>query len=378
VSNIEVIICLVLLFMAVPDFCRRLGRPSLAFSAFVLVGIGLNPLVGEGVETMLMQAGEVGFLLLLFGVGQEIDLPPLREMLKPLRHAAAWAGLQYPLVFGLGWLAGRDWTECFLAAAALTACSIGMAHTAWKGFPDMNVEAKAFTLHVMVALEVMAIVVLAVESTALGHGFGWALVLKLAGIVVTILLLGRFAAHLQGLFQAILDRTTHWRVHWLVLLVLLICTLGDRLGLDAPKTAFFLGLALSAAKHNNLSLEEHIAPISEGFLIPIFFVALGLQIDWRLLFSLDALLAAGAAGLLLGVRSVIHRFWLKTGGPDQAFLLLCPNLTIVALAAKALQARAEAPRLTALLVLTGLFMTVPSLLLLPRGTAEAPDSPGKC
>jgi hypothetical protein len=87
--------------------------------------------------------------------------------------------------------------------------------------------------------------------------------------------------------------------------------------------------------------------------------------------SLNALLAAGAAGLLLGVRSVIHRFWLKEGGPDQAFLLLCPNVTIVALAAKALQARAEAPRLTALLVLTGLFMTVPSLLLLPRGTAEA-------
>ena len=356
--------------MAVPDFCRRLGRPSLVFPAFVLVGISLNPLVPEGVKTMLVQAGEVGFLLLLFGVGQEIDLPPLQEMVKPFWQAVAWVGLQYPLVLGLGWVAGLDWTECFLAAAALTACSVGMAHPAWKSFPEMNVETKTFILRVMVALEIMAIVVLAVESTALGHGFGVVLWLKLAGIIVTIVLLGRFAAHLRGLFQTILDRTTHWRVHWLVLMVLLICTLGDRLGLDAPKTAFFLGLALSAAKHNDLSLEEHIAPISEGFLIPIFFVALGLQIDWRLLVSHDALLAAGAAGLLLGVRSVVHRFWLKTGGPDRAFLLLCPNLTIIALTAKAIQAHAEAAEFTAWLVLTGLFMTVPSLLLLPRGTPE--------
>ncbi len=35
-SNIEIIICLLLLFMALPDVCRKLGRPALAFSAFVI------------------------------------------------------------------------------------------------------------------------------------------------------------------------------------------------------------------------------------------------------------------------------------------------------------------------------------------------------
>jgi len=104
-SNIEVIICLVLLFMAVPDVCKKVGRPALVFSAFVLFGLLINPLVNEGVRTMLKQAGEVGFLLLLFEVGLEIDLPRFRQFVRPLRFAVTWALVQYPLLFGLGFVA---------------------------------------------------------------------------------------------------------------------------------------------------------------------------------------------------------------------------------------------------------------------------------
>lgn len=374
VSNIEVIICLLLLFMAVPDVCKKLGRPALVFSAFVLFGILIAPLTNAPVATMLQQAGQVGFLLLLFEVGLEIDLPPMREFARPLRRAVTWAVLQYPLAFALAFFAGLDWLQSLVAAAALTACSVGMVHPAWKSYPGLAAAPKQFLLLVMVALEVMAIIVLAVETTALKSGWSWIVLLKLAGIAVTVYLIARFAAHLTNLFQTILERTTHWRIHMLVLLVLAVCALGERLGLDAAKTAFFLGLAMSRAKHDGLPLEEYIAPISHRFLIPIFFVALGLQIDWRLLYDWTALLAVGSAGLLIGVREILHRRWLKTGGDQRAFLLLCPNLTIVALAAKAMIDHGTDARLTAWLVLTGLFMTIPSLLLLPSGTVAKPDA----
>ena len=374
-NNIEIIVCLVLLFMAVPDLCRKLGRPALVFSAFVLFGILLGPAVNGEVRTMLQQAGQVGFLLLLFEVGLEIDLPRLREFARPLRFATLWALLQYPLAFGLAMIAGLDLMQSFVAAAALTACSVGMAHPAWKNYPGLAADPKQFLLHVMVALEVMAIVVLAVETTALKSGWTWLVLLKLAGIVVTIFLIARFAAHLKTLFQTILERTTHWRIHWLVLLVLAVCAIGERLGLDATKTAFFLGLAMSRAKHDGLPLEEYIAPISHRFLIPVFFVALGLQIEWQFLVDWVALLAVGTAGLLLGAREILHRRWLKTGGDHHAFLLLCPNLTIVALAAKAMIAYGTDAKLTAWLVLTGLFMTIPSLMVLPAGESAAPVKP---
>ena len=367
VNNIEVIVCLVLLFMAVPDLCRKLGRPALVFSAFVVFGFLLGPLVNSQVRTMLEQAGQVGFLLLLFEVGLEIELPPVRQFLRPFGRATLWALLQYPFVVALASFVGFDWLQSLVAAAALTACSVGMAHTAWRDYPGFAAEPKQLLLQVMVALEIMAIVVLAVETTALRKGLSWFLLLKLAGIVVTVYLIARFAAHLQNLFQTILERTTHWRLHWLVLLVLVVCAIGERLGLDATKTAFFLGLAMSRAKHDGLPLEQYIAPISHRFLIPVFFVALGLQIEWRWLLDWTTLLAAGSAGLLLGVRDILHRRWLKSGGDQHAFLLLCPNLTIVALATKAMIDLGTDAKLTTWLLLTGLFMTVPSLMLLPSG-----------
>lgn len=364
-NNIEVIVCLVLLFMAVPDLCRKLGRPALVFPVFVLFGLMLGPVVNEEVYTMLRQAGQVGFLLLLFEVGLEIDLPRLREFLPPLRRALLWALLQYPLIFGLATLAGFDWPEAFLVAAALTGCSVGMAHPAWKQFPGHTPDAKALMLQVMVALEMIAIVLLSVEATALKTGWSWLVLAKFGGIGITIFLIARFAAHVKSLFQTILERATHWRLHWLVLLVLGICAVGERLGLDAAKTAFFLGLALSRARHEGLTLEEHIAPISHRFLIPVFFVALGMQIEWSVLADLITLLAVGSAGLLLGFREILHRRWFDRGGDRRGFLLWCPNLTMVALAAKATLDSGADPKLTAWLLLTGLFTTVPALMLLP-------------
>lgn len=382
-NNIEAIIFLLLLFMAVPDLCRKLRRPALAFSVFVLFGIVLAPFTNSAVHTMLHQAGYVGFLLLLFEVGLEIELPKWRDFVRPMRFGLAWALLQYPIIFGgtqmlAAWFARAGWLESFIIAAALTGCSVGMAHQAWKNYPGMAAGPKQFVLHVMVALELLAMALLAVETAALGKGLSWVIGLKILGIVITVYLIARFAARLRHLMQTILERATHWRLHFLTLLVLGVCALGERLGLDAAKTAFFLGLFMSRVQHDGMSLEDYIAPISRRFLIPVFFVSLGLQIEWKLIFQPLALLALGTALLLIGWREILHRRWLKTGGDAHAFLLLSPNLTLVALAASVLLEYGRDPKLAAWLVLTGLFVTIPAILLLPpqvpRPLAEPPPA----
>jgi hypothetical protein len=86
-----------------------------------------------------------------------------------------------------------------------------------------------------------------------------------------------------------------------------------------------------------------------------------------------AALAFGGVFLLIGFREAIHRRWLKTGGDARAYLLLCPNLTMAALAATALL-DAGSRNAATWVVLSGLFMSVISLLLLPRaiGQKETP------
>jgi Kef-type K+ transport system membrane component KefB len=376
-NNIETIICLILLLMAVPDLCRKLGRPALANVVFVVFGLVLEPLVQKDVATMVKEAGEVGFLLVLFEVGLEIDLPPLRQLLPSLRFGVLWSLVQYPLVVLLAATAGFNLTEGLLAAAALTSCSMSMAYYGWKDYPGFPGTSRAFTLQIMIALEVLTIVVLSLGSATVKNGFGWLLLLKLAGMAVTVFLTSRFSSHIVKLLQWIIQKTTHWRVHFLVLLVLVICAIGERLGLAAAKTAFFLGLFMSRTQFEGQSVEEYIAPISRRFLIPVFFMSLGLLIDARMVFSYTALLALCGAFLLIGFREVVHRRWLKTGGDAQAYLLLCPNLTMAALAATTLLAVGSRDAAT-WVVLCGLFMSVISLLLLPRSQngAEHP-TPGK-
>jgi Kef-type K+ transport system membrane component KefB len=152
--------------------------------------------------------------------------------------------------------------------------------------------------------------------------------------------------------------------------VLIICAAGERIGLSGAKTAFFLGLFMSRIDHDDKPLEDYISPISRQFLIPLFFVSMGMQVDWRSAFSTTGLLALGAAGLLLGFRKFIHLRWLKAGQTKKLYLLLCPNLTVAAVAASLLMAEGiRGPGVTWLL-LTALIMTTASLLALPVGKSS--------
>lgn len=371
-NSIETIICLLLLFMAVPDFCNKIGRPALTNAAFVVFGLGLGFVAEKDVVTMIDQAGQVGFLLVLFEVGLEISLPPFKEFLRPLKFAAGWSFIQYPVIIGLGVLAGLSLPQAVIAAAGIAGCSLSMAYFGWQSYPSLDEATRQAVLQIMVSLEVIAMVLLSVMGVTVKHGFGWMILVNIAGMGITIFLISRFTSHLTRLFQLIVQKTTHWRVHFIVLLVLVICAIGAKFGLAAPKTAFFLGLFMSRAEFQQQNIEDIIAPISRRFLIPIFFVSLGLMINGAMLVSYTALLALLGSFLLIGFRDVLHQRFFATGGDRNTYLLFCPNLTMVAVAAHTLLATNSRDAAT-WTVLVGLFLSVAALALQPqRGLQAAP------
>lgn len=364
-TSIELLVLLLLLVMAVPDACAWLGRPALAYPAFVCFGLLVGPMVRPEVANMIREAGQIGFVLLLFEVGLEIDLPAWRELRRPALFVARWVLLQYPLLVALAHYSGLPWHEAFIAAAALSACSVGMAHAAWKRHPGLDDQTRAFILNVMVLLEMMAVVLLAVETTALGPTPAWLLLAKLAGMALVIYACSRSAAHVTKLLQQVLERATLWRLHFVTLLVLAICAVGERFGLSGPKTAFFLGLFSSRVRHDGRNLEDYLAPISRRFLIPLFFTGLGSQVPLAALWSETSLLALIAAVAIIGFRQLLHRQLAATGGGKEAYLLLCPNFTLVALAASALLSQSTT-RFATWLLMTGLLITLIALARLPQ------------
>ena len=370
-TSIELLVILLLLVMAVPDICAWLGRPALAYPVFVCFGVLVGPLVRPEVGNMIREAGEIGFVLLLFEVGLEIDLPNWRELRRPGLYLARWVLPQYPVLLAVARLAGLPWLEAFIAAAALSACSLGMAHAAWKSYPGLDGAARPFVLQVMVLLEVLAVVLLAVETAILGRAPTWQFGLKLGGMALVVYACSRLAVHVTKLLQYVLERTTHWRLHFVALLVLAVCAVGERFGLAGPKTAFFLGLFSSRVRHDGRTLEDYLAPISRRFLIPLFFTALGTQVPLAAVFSRTALLALAAGGLIIAYRQMLHRRFAGLGGDADTYLLLCPNFTMVALAASSLLAVPNMPQEFATwLLLTGLMITFVSLVALP---AKAKD-----
>jgi len=364
-TSVELIVILLLLAMAVPDACAWLGRPALAYPAFVCFGMLVGPLLRTDVAHMIREAGQVGFMLLLFEVGLEIDLPAWRDLKRPGAFVLRWVLPQYPILVALARFAGLNWMESFVAAAALSACSVGMAHSAWRSYPGLSKEPRALVLQVMVLLEVLAVVLLAVETTVLGRAPTVLFVAKLGGIALVIYACSRLAVPATKLLQNILERATHWRLHFVTLFVLAVCAVGERFGLSGPKTAFFLGLFSSRVRHDGRALEEYLAPISRRFLIPLFFTALGTQVPLAALVSRDALLALSAAALIIAFRHMLHARFARTGGDAGTHLLFCPNFTLVALAATALLDYSDTPQTGIWLMFCGLLVTLISILALP-------------
>jgi Kef-type K+ transport system membrane component KefB len=308
--------------------------------------------------------------LLLFEVGLEIDLPAWRDFRKAMGYGTLWALGQYPLVFLLAVFAGMNALDSLLAAVVLTGCSVGMAHLGWKHYGYANEQTQSFILNVLVALEMNAIILLSLYSMAEKKGISWWVPFHLLAILLVIWLVSRFASHVKRLIDVILQTTTHWRIHLIVLIVLAVCAIGERLGLSSVKTAFFLGLFMSRTQHEGSNVEDSIAPISQRFLIPLFFVGLGLRIGWRPLAGMGALLPLGASLILLGFREILPRRWLPSGGDGRTFLLFGPNLTIVALGVSSMIEGHRSLAGATWLLLCGFFVSVFSILFLPAREAD--------
>jgi Kef-type K+ transport system membrane component KefB len=364
-TPVELVIVLVLLLLAVPDVCEKMGRPAMAYTIYILAGVLVRPLLDDHVAILLFEIGKIGFVLLLFEIGLDIDLPHSRHWWTPLKLAAKWILPQVPVVVALGTVAGLSLREAVIAAVALNGCSLSMSFAAWRDFPTPGAEQKRHLLLWMISLEIVAIILLTAGDLFLREGMGWPLIFRLFLIVGLVMVVSLTAERLMGLLGRVLGATTRWRLHYVVLFILLVSAFGSRLGLAAPKTAFLLGLFVSRATHEGLALSHHLRPIGQRLLIPVFFLSLGAAVPVGMIFSRTGLLALGSAGLLLGLRDRMHATFVRSGCSRWAFLLACPNLTMVAIAAQTLvDLRADAA-VVAWLVLTGLILSAGSVLAMP-------------
>jgi Kef-type K+ transport system membrane component KefB len=302
----------------------RAGQPAVLGELLAGIVLGNVDLLGyRGLEVIpqdpaiSMLAG-LGVLLLLFQVGLESTV---RDMLRVGLSALLVAVVGVVVPFALGWGAGAillpdagPYVHAFLGAT-LSATSVGITARVLQDLrrsqsPEARVILGAAVIDDVLGLVILAVVSGIVTAADLGQSMS-------AGSVVAIL--GKATVFLVG--SLVLGLRISPRVFRLasrlqtggVLLALglafcfALAWLSGAIGLAPIVGAFAAGLVLEAVHYRDFvdrgehGLEELVQPIA-AFLVPVFFVVMGMRtdlasfVDLKVLGLASALTVAAIAG----------------------------------------------------------------------------------
>jgi Kef-type K+ transport system membrane component KefB len=303
----------------------RVGQPAVLGELLAGVLLGNLTLVGfrafEPFKTDVHvdMLARIGVLLLLFEVGLETTVRKMLEV-GPSSLLVALLGVVVP--FALGWGVGlwllpeaSSYTHAFLAAT-LTATSVGITARVLRDLGRSQSSEARVILGAAVIDDVLGLVILAVAAGAISATeTGGSVSLAQVGVV-----LGKALGFLIGsialgvlLIPRIFSAAARLRTRGVLLaLGLIFCFtlswLANAIGLAPIVGAFAAGLVLESAHYTSFvsrgerSLEDLIHPIS-SFLVPIFFVLMGMRTD------LGAFAKPGVLGLaaMLTVAAIVGK-----------------------------------------------------------------------
>lgn len=299
ISLAEISLLLLAAVIAVPLFKRlRLG----AVLGYLAAGIALGPNGFAAIHDpeAIVQVSQFGVVFLLFVIGLE---------LKPQR---LWVMRRQ--VFGLGG------AQVLVAAAVLTgvALALGVAPVtaAIAGF-GLALSSTAFVLPLLAERDEIAtpagrasFAVLLFQDLAVipaiafipllaGPAGDWAAMLAAGGkavaVLAAVLVGGRYV--LRPFFRLIAEtKTPEIFVAGALLVVVGTAALMELVGLSMTLGAFIAGVLLADSEYRH-ELQADIDPF-KGLLLGLFFMAVGMSTDFRLIATEPALIAAIVAGLM--------------------------------------------------------------------------------
>ncbi|HVH27995.1 MAG TPA: cation:proton antiporter [Vicinamibacterales bacterium] len=318
VANLVLALALVLTIAKIAGHvAARVGQPpvlgellgGMLIGNMTLVGIRLfEPLEADASLEMLAR---LGVILLLFQVGLESTV---RHMINvgPTALVVATLGVVGPFALGWGvgaWLLPDDslYAHLFLGAT-LTATSVGITARVLKDLGKSQTDEARIILGAAVIDDVQGLVILAVvtgviaaanQGVAMSYGAIGAVVAKAILFLVSALVLGVYFS--QRLFQ-LASRLQAGGV--LLATGLAFCFVlawsAGAIGLAPIVGAFAAGLVLEDVHYRDFvdrgehTLDELIEPIA-SFLVPIFFVLMGIRTD------LEAFARPGVLGLAVAL-----------------------------------------------------------------------------
>jgi glutathione-regulated potassium-efflux system ancillary protein KefC len=290
--------------LAVP-LARLLGLGAII--GYLGAGIVIGPwglrLVSD--PAAMLHFAEFGVVLMLFLVGLELEPRRLWAMRRPIFGGGSIQLLgSTALMVGVGLLAGVDWRLALVAGLGLgmSSTAIGLGALAERNL--MGTRSGQSVLSVALLQDIAAIPILAIvpllavggAAGAAAEGSGWLAAGKAFGVIAAIILGGRLLLRPALRWIARSDTPEIFTAAAL-LLVVATAALMQSVGLSMALGAFLAGVLLAESEYRR-ELETDLEPF-KGLLLGLFFIAVGMSIDFAVVLAHPGLMAAVVLGFLL-------------------------------------------------------------------------------
>jgi len=286
--------------VAVP-FAKRLGLGSVL--GYLIAGITIGPwglaLIANSRD--ILHFAEFGVVLLLFLIGLELNPKRLWEMRRPIFGIGSIQVVATSLViFAVCILLGLPWHNALVVAMALSLSSTAIALQSLKEKNQLSTPAGHSVFSILLFQDIAVIPMLALIPI-LGSSMEQSSeplleTLKVAGVIGFIIIGGHFLT--RPIFRFIAaTRLREIFTAFSLLLVIGIALLMEAVGMSMALGTFLAGVLLAESEYRH-ELEVEIEPF-KGLLLGLFFIAIGMTIDFGLLWNQPWLIVALVAVLLL-------------------------------------------------------------------------------
>lgn len=311
--------------IAVPVF-KRLGLGAVL--AYLVAGVMLGP---DGLGFVqdadrILNAAEIGVVMLLFVIGLELSPARLKLMRKPifgaggLQVATTAVVLAVVMWLELGYF---KWKGAIVVGIALALSSTAVCLQLLAERKELNTDFGRLAFAILLFQDLIAIPLLAaiplLGGSSDNDSLSWQAVTKAIGAIALVVLGGRFV--LRHLFRAV-ARTGMPEVFTASALLVVLGTAWfmQEAGLSSGLGAFLAGVLLADSEFRH-ELESQIEPF-QGLLLGLFFIAVGMGIDLTRVIAEPGLIAAGVATLLVVKFSLLFGIGrLAKLPPRSAFML---------------------------------------------------------
>jgi glutathione-regulated potassium-efflux system ancillary protein KefC len=293
--------------LAVP-LARLLGLGAII--GYLAAGIVIGPwglkLVTDAQD--ILHFAEFGVVLMLFLVGLELEPRRLWTLRKPI---FGWGSVQLfgsaALMVGVGMLAGSDGRLALVAALglALSSTAIGLAVLAERNLTPTTSGQSVLSVALLqdvAAIPILALLPLLAVSAAMpaagattgDHG-GWLAAAKAIAVIAAIVFGGRLLLR-PALRWIAGSATPEIFTAASLLLVVATAALMQSVGLSMALGAFLAGVLLAESEYRR-ELETDLEPF-KGLLLGLFFMAVGMTIDFAVVLQQPGLIALLVIGFL--------------------------------------------------------------------------------